>query len=182
MSVRQPLQHFPLPFGHLRLDGWCHRKPGIRDTDTIQILARSGERDWEITGVRANERLTQTVVGHLVAHPAEPAASFLNAVEIGKTLGQHRFAGAGPVFAPAQIGESDGRRRQAGTGDNHAVSEVLDDDFPPSVLVLTMGHSVGQGLPCITVPALFEHPSLLVGRSAPDLLVHELARELRGKI
>ena len=129
------------------LNGRCHHEPGLRDADVIQIFARAGERDLEVTGVRAEERLIQTVIKHLVAHPAKAAAAFLDAMEVGEALCQHRIAGAGPVFAPAQTGESDGRRRQAGTGDDHAVSKDFEHDFPASVLVLPMGHGVDQGFP-----------------------------------
>jgi len=72
------------------------------------------EHDLKIAGVRADERLIQTVIEHLVAHPAEAAAAFLNAMKIGKTLGQHRITGTRAILTLAEIGQSDGRRRQTG--------------------------------------------------------------------
>jgi hypothetical protein len=51
------------------------------------------------------------VIEHLVAHPPEAAAAFLNAMEIGEALCQHRITGTGAILAFAEIRQSDGRRR-----------------------------------------------------------------------
>jgi hypothetical protein len=39
MFLSQPSRHYPLLFVQLRLDGWRHREPGIRDADAIRLLA-----------------------------------------------------------------------------------------------------------------------------------------------
>ena len=85
---------FFLPLVQLRFNGRCHHEPGFRDADAIQIFARSGEGDLKITGVRAEERLIQTVVEHLVAHPAKAAPAFLDAMEIRQALRQDGIARA----------------------------------------------------------------------------------------
>jgi hypothetical protein len=70
-------------------------------------------------------RLIQTMIEHLVAHPPETAAAFLNSMKIGEALSQHWITGTGAILALTKIGQSDRRRRQAGTGDDHAVSRKL---------------------------------------------------------
>ena len=87
-----------MPFVQLRLNGWRDREPGFLDAEAVQVLAWSGERDLEITGIRAEEWLIETVITHLVAHSAEAAAALLNAMEIGKTLGQYRIPRGRTVF------------------------------------------------------------------------------------
>ena len=92
-------------------------------------------------------RLIQTVIEHLVAHPAEAAAAFLDAMKIGEALCQHRITGTGAILALAEIGQSDGRRRQTGTGDDHTVGKNFQHDFAPGVLVLAVSDGVDQSFP-----------------------------------
>ena len=112
-----------------------------------RFLARSGERDLEVAGVGAEQRLIEAMIEHLVAHAAKAAAAFLDAMEIGEALRQDGIPRAGPVFALAEVGESDGRRRQTRAGNDHTIGKHFEHDFPSGILVLAVGHGVDQGFP-----------------------------------
>src|SRR5207248_3580560 len=86
--------HLALTLGQLLLHGRTHDFSGLagRDAESLQIVSRPGKDDLEIAGVRCQPGLVQAVINHLVAHPAEAAAAFLDAVKERETLGQDGVA------------------------------------------------------------------------------------------
>jgi len=102
----------------LRTSSWSPLGPGWCLLTSRQpfhhLLRRPREDHLEIPCVGSDKRLIQSMVEHLVAHPAEAAASFLNTVEIGKALSQDRVTRAWPILSLAQTGKRYGRNGTRG--------------------------------------------------------------------
>jgi len=80
----------------------------------LAVLSWTMEDHLEVPGIGAEKGLLKPMVEHLIAHPAEAAASFPDAAEIGKALGQNGVTGGWPVLPFAETGKGDGCWRQAG--------------------------------------------------------------------
>ena len=139
--------HLFLSIIQLSLHCWSHRELGFRHPDAVEVISRTGKRDLEIASVAAEQRLVQSVIEHLVAHPPKPTAALLDAVEIGQALGQDGVAGTGPILALPQALESDWAGRHAGTGNDHPVGEHFEHDLAPGVFVLSVCCGIDQGFP-----------------------------------
>ena len=136
--------HLALTLGQLLLHGRTHDFSGLasRDTESLQIVSRPGKDDLEIAGVRCQPGLVQAVINHLVAHPAEAAAAFLDAVKERETLSQDGIAGTGPVLARAEFLQGERWWRQARTRDHNTVGKDLQHDLARTVLVIAMSDGV----------------------------------------
>jgi len=82
-TVFQCVYHnLSLPFIQLRFYRPGHQKPILRHPQALDVIARTGECNLEVTRIGAEEWWIQPVVEHLVVHPAEAAAAFLNSVKV----------------------------------------------------------------------------------------------------
>jgi len=59
-----------------------HQKALLGYPQALDVLARTGECNLEVTHISTEERLIEPVVEHLVAHSAEAAATFLYSVKV----------------------------------------------------------------------------------------------------
>ena len=75
-------QNLSLALVQLRFYCRGHQKPLLRHPQALDVIARTGECNLEITHIGAEERRIDPVVEHLVVHPAEAAATFLYSVKV----------------------------------------------------------------------------------------------------
>jgi hypothetical protein len=98
-TLYEEQDHPVLALVELCLYSWSCRETGFRHTNSVASVLWTREDHLKVSGICAKKRLLQPMVEHLIAHSAEAAASLLDAVEIGKTLGQNGVTGAWAVLS-----------------------------------------------------------------------------------
>jgi hypothetical protein len=76
------IQNLSLALVQLRFYCRGDQEPLLGHPQALDVIARTGECNLEVTHIGAKERRIEPVVEHLVVHPAEAAATFLYSMEI----------------------------------------------------------------------------------------------------